>query len=381
MVKIREIIEDSSRGLLFIFLSNLVAFTAASAPFELSNSSIADTMMLHVGNDHTQVSEDVNVRIPVLRNDYDPVSLLDTQSLRVIDEYSPQYGHVQIDSTNGHIVYSPDANFHGLDSFRYEVCNLEGWCSFGWVFVQVHPINDIPVAIEDSVSVAEDDTIMIWPLLNDLDSADGEIQENEHRLEVVHLPYRGDLVVNDWQSIQYSPKANYFGKDFFKYSICDHADACATAMVRITVVPRNDLPWVLDDTDTTYQGLLSVVDILSNDTDSLDEIPLDMKTLEVDPQSAAGASTHLDTSTNMVIYVPDPSFMGVDSFSYRICDQGPDPIYCLEAKVTVMVLPRPQVSNMTPAAAVESWRHLNLNEVERMKEMDLWAKPLQFFDH
>jgi hypothetical protein len=38
-----------------------------------------------------------------------------------------------------------------------------------------------------------------------------------------------------------------------------------------------------------------------------------------------------------VIYVPEPGFVGADTFEYRVCDQGPDIALCDSAIVHVSV--------------------------------------------
>lgn len=70
------------------------------------------------------------------------------------------------DATNGTVVinsdgtftYTPDPGYIGPDQFDYTVCDDNGLCDFGTVFINVIPVNGTPVAVDDVNSGEEDDT-------------------------------------------------------------------------------------------------------------------------------------------------------------------------------------------------------------------------------
>jgi hypothetical protein len=67
----------------------------------------------------------------------------------------------------------PDPNFNGLDSLQYVVCDtaLPVQCDTAWVFIDVTPVSDPPVAVNDTTTASEDTTgIDIDVLANDTDA-------------------------------------------------------------------------------------------------------------------------------------------------------------------------------------------------------------------
>ena len=66
------------------------------------------------------------------------------------------HGTVAIDPSSTSVTYSPGADYNGPDSFTYVVDDGLGGTDTGTVSVTVTPTNDPPVAVDDSLTVAED---------------------------------------------------------------------------------------------------------------------------------------------------------------------------------------------------------------------------------
>ena len=49
---------------------------------------------------------------------------------------------------DGSIDYTPDADFSGIDTFTYEVCDVDGACTTATVTVTVSAVNDGPDAVD-----------------------------------------------------------------------------------------------------------------------------------------------------------------------------------------------------------------------------------------
>ncbi len=293
---------------------------------------------LVVRNDRTEVSEDVAVKIPVLRNDSDHQSGLDTASLQLISSPTANGGYVEVDSAEGMLIYKSARDFFGRDTFSYQICNRTGQCGVAQVYVLVHPMEDPPVAMPDTMSVEEDGILVLDPTQNDFDRDHPGL--GELSLSILNQPHAGRVSLVGAREMRYEPKPNYFGKDFFYYRLCDGSDRCDSAMVQILVNPVNDPPVINPDFDTTFQNLPSVINPLANDYDSTDRSVLDPKTLElVRHQSAAGGTLFKDTSTYLIIYVPPLNYVGVDSFAYRICDHGISDVFCDTGSVQILILP------------------------------------------
>ena len=94
-------------------------------------------------NDRYDVNEDevLTVSAPgVLANDRDR----DGDGLAASLVYGPRHGTLEFNA-DGSFVYTPDANFHGKDSFTYRVSDGEAESRIAKVEIRVHGVNDAPV--------------------------------------------------------------------------------------------------------------------------------------------------------------------------------------------------------------------------------------------
>src|SRR5690606_2380709 len=126
--------------------------------------------------------------------------------------------------------------------------------------------------------------------------------------------------------------AGFNGEDSFTYELCDADGDCDMATVTILVGAVNDPPVAVDDIVETDEDTPLVVDVLENDSDPDSEL----SDPDVIDDPAHGTIGEVGEST--IEYIPDENFVGVDSFSYAICDGGV-PDLCDTAWVYVNVLP------------------------------------------
>ena len=77
-----------------------------------------------------------------------------TYSVKAGDE--PAKGSVSFDQTNGTFTYTPDADANGSDSFTILVTDADGATTEQLVNVTINPVNDLPVAGDDTASTNED---------------------------------------------------------------------------------------------------------------------------------------------------------------------------------------------------------------------------------
>nr|WP_223192106.1 Ig-like domain-containing protein [Pseudoalteromonas piscicida] len=119
-------------------------------------------------NNTAQLLEDGNIEINVLGNDTDVDSQLNAASVAIVSQ--PQGGSLQI-LTTGNIVYTPNANFFGNDSFTYTVQDAEGLASnTATVNITVTSVNDAPVISgSPATSVNEDVAYSFTPFASDTD--------------------------------------------------------------------------------------------------------------------------------------------------------------------------------------------------------------------
>ncbi|WP_442792690.1 tandem-95 repeat protein, partial [Pseudoalteromonas sp. T1lg23B] len=115
-----------------------------------------------------QLVEDGSIEINVLGNDTDVDSQLNASSVTVIT--GPQGGSAQVQAS-GSILYTPNANFFGSDSFTYTVQDTEGLASNqATVTITVDSVNDVPVISGTPATTAnEDEAYSFVPTASDAD--------------------------------------------------------------------------------------------------------------------------------------------------------------------------------------------------------------------
>ncbi len=240
-------------------------------------------------------------------------------------------------NANGTYTYVPNANFNGIDTFEYEVCDnaTPAQCAQATVTITVNPVNDAPVAVADVAVVNEDETLNGTDLrLNDSDLDGDDLVINTTPITDVS---NGTLTINANGTYTYVPNANFNGIDTFEYEVCDNATPaqCAQATVTITVNPVNDAPVAVADVAVVNEDeTLNGSNLLTNDSD-VDGDDLLINTTPVKDVANGTLTIHADGTYT---YVPNENFNGTDSFTYAVCDNG-TPKKCAEAIVTISVNP------------------------------------------
>jgi hypothetical protein len=189
----------------------------------------------------TSLPEDVPVTAQL--SGYDP----DGDPLTFAIATPPSHGAVSaFDSVSGAFTFTPNADYHGLDTMTFEVCDPSSACDTGTYTFTVGSINDLPVALDDSIDVARDTSALIAVLTNDSD-ADGD------PLQIVRItpPQHGSArVVGD--RVEYVPSVGYFGADMMTYYIEDTQGGATNALIHINVL--NDPPRA--DAGGAYFGMV-----------------------------------------------------------------------------------------------------------------------------
>ncbi|RUY98309.1 tandem-95 repeat protein, partial [Mesorhizobium sp. M7A.F.Ca.CA.001.04.2.1] len=104
-------------------------------------------------DDTATVAEDGSVVVPVLTNDSD----VDGDALAPVLVTEPTNGTLTL-NPDGSFTYAPKANFFGTDSFTYRAFDGTAESNIATVALTITPVNDVPVAADDTASVAEDGT-------------------------------------------------------------------------------------------------------------------------------------------------------------------------------------------------------------------------------
>jgi VCBS repeat-containing protein len=240
----------------------------------------------------------------VLGNDIDVDSALTATLVDDVD-----HGLLAFDS-DGSFIYAPDLNFNGTDTFTYRLTDGD----IATVTIAVAPVNDAPVAVDDSASTAEDTPVTIAAA--DLPSNDIDVDGDFLEVSSVGTAGHGTVVANLDGTITYTPGANFHGTDSFEYTVTDGEDM-DTGVVTITVTPVNDAPEAVDDSYTTNEGTVLTITapgVLGNDTD------VDSLTLSAILDSGPANGTLVLNADGSFTYTPNAGFSSTDTFTYTVSD-------------------------------------------------------------
>ena len=209
-------------------------------------------------DDAATTDEDVAVTVAVLDNDADVDGTLDPASVTVI---SPPTQGSAVAQADGTIIYTPNANTFGADSFTYEVRDDGFLGDTATVNITVTSVNDLPVAVADVANTQEDTDVIVDVLANDQDV---ENSIDPATVVVELAPGAGTAVAQANGTIVYTPNADQSGADVFTYSVADADGGRSTAVnVDVTVAAVNDAPVAVDDAATLDEDNDLLVDVLA----------------------------------------------------------------------------------------------------------------------
>ncbi|TLM65623.1 MAG: tandem-95 repeat protein, partial [Actinobacteria bacterium] len=246
----------------------------------------------------------------VLGNDSDIDSAVITATLVA----GPSNGNL-VFNVNGSFAYRANADWSGTDSFTYRASDGTATSGIATVTITVAPVNDAPVAADDSYTTAEDTALSVAApgvLSNDTD-----VEGDPLSAVLVADVANGTLVLLADGSFLYTPDADWNGTDSFTYYCNDGTDDSNVATVRITVTPVNDAPVAVDDAYSTAEDTTLTVaapGVLGNDSDI--DSAVTTATLVAGPSNGTLALSANGSFT----YVPDADWFGTDTFTYRASD-------------------------------------------------------------
>ena len=216
-----------------------------------------------------------------------PVTLLatdpDGDSLTYLIVTGPSHGSVS--GTPPEVTYTPEIDFNGSDSFTFKAWDGSAFSNIGTVTIIVLPVNDPPVALDQSSYTDEDTSAAITLTAFDVDG--------DHLTYSYTQPLHG-TVTGTGPAVTYSPDANYHGSDSFTFKVNDGTVDSNTATVSITVGSVNDAPVMSPiEPHTVDEGQLLSFTVAATDPDD-DSITLSAANL---PLGAAFADHGDGTGT------------------------------------------------------------------------------------
>jgi len=195
--------------------------------------------------------------VEILSNDSDVDGI--TLSVTAVDATSANGGTVSLVGTT--ITYTPASNFNGDDTFGYTVSDGNSGIDTAIVTIEVAPVNDSPVAVDDDTTTASTPSVLTTDEDTSLDIDTVEILSNDSdvdgdTLSVTATSSSGGTVSLVGTTITYTPASNFNGDDTFGYTVSDGNGGTDTATVTITVNPIDDGPIA---TGPSRSGVTSIV--------------------------------------------------------------------------------------------------------------------------
>ena len=312
LIEIRAAGDEGSELFNLQIDNQVVANFAASTDFQTYSYTAADV-----------VTAD-QIRVEFLNDQWDPVNEIDA-NLKV--------DWIEVDGvrfeTEGPDVFST-GTYLPADGIqpgfgRGQTLHASGYFQYA---DSQPPLNDPPVAADDSFTTAEELAINLAVLDNDSDINDDPLTVTQINGTAVNS---GDSVavvggaagLNADGTITFTPSVDFNGAVLFPYTISDGA-LSATATVTGTVTPISDPPLAADDNFNYAVDSAVDITVLGNDSDgdgdALTISEIDGISVTVGDSvvfTGGGAALNLDGT---ITFTPDAGFSDPVSFSYTISD-------------------------------------------------------------
>ena len=249
-------------------------------------------------------------------------------------------------AANG-LTYLGDADFNGSDALLITVNDrgntgrdpgsLGHLSATATIPITVTAVNDAPTAFTDTLNTQEDIPVVFNSATLRANDVRGPANESSQTL-TVGLP-GGGTVANTLNGgtisiaagiMTYTPPANFIGTDVFVYEVSDDGQPTlsATGTVSVSITSVNDPPVPGADSVTANEDLQLVFDAVSlslNDssgpTSATDEVGQLLRVTAVSATSTSGGTVMLNGS-GAISYTPPTNFVGQDTFTYTVQDDG-----------------------------------------------------------
>jgi protocatechuate 3,4-dioxygenase beta subunit len=247
------------------------------------------------------------------------------------------------------LTFAPTPDYHGsamVSILTDDLGNTGGGAltDYDTVDITVTPVNDVPVATDDSYSGQEDTAIFGNVLNNDSDEVEHDLLTiisvnggNGFLSGPVTLSL-GMLQIHPGGAFTFMPNANASGTVAFTYEVSDGHGGTATATVTLTVNPVNDAPAGTDNTVTTVVNnpyTFTATDFGfsdPNDTPAHTFLAVKITTLPSNGSltrdgvgvSAGDFVSVSDLNSSLLVFTPSANDSGVPytSFAFQVQDDG-----------------------------------------------------------
>ncbi|WP_131458310.1 Ig-like domain-containing protein, partial [Jiulongibacter sediminis] len=294
-------------------------------------------------DDYDTTLSGVPVTVDVTINDIDPSGGI--LSISIDPDSPPRNGSFTLDSNK--ITYTPFAGFTGLETFKYILCNDEfpPMCDTATVAILVE--NRPPEPVNDTLR-----TEACYPYTIDVLANDSDPEGHSFEIVSVTQPTPSTVGEASFNSsyITFSPNGTAGGTYYINYTVVDDGNTPKTATGTVVLIispppPPNNSPIAINDTLEGNQGSPIYFNVKDNDYEPDNHLFNVIKAGAPDLTAPSNGSVSI-LDNELIRYQPSPTFSGITSFEYQICDSVPVPAgcptisrLCATATVVAIVVP------------------------------------------
>ena len=247
---------------------------------------------------------------------------------------TPLHGSLVLDingsDTNQSILYIPDGNFSGTDSFTIRLTDLngEGNKSAELIFnIIINPINDSPqiISVPPSTSIQEGNFFNYPILISDPDNNDTLV------VSLQNLPSSGWLSFNqNSRVLSGTPSWSDYeenGSRLIVINVSDSAGLQDAQAFNLEVIPNNYPPSIAEG--STYSISVNEDSMISNwgnlnltTTERDSTVGILSWAISTNPANGTAIVSGTGNSPGSLSYMPDGNFSGNDSFVLTVYDSG-----------------------------------------------------------
>ena len=209
-------------------------------------------------DDYAQTDEDTSVQVNVLANDRDR-----NADPLTVTAVSDVYGGRAVINSDKTITFTPDPNlnyYNGSAGFAYTISDGRGGTAAAWVWIDVVPVNDAPVAIDDVVQSSKNQTLVFSNYYGyygysglSLEANDVDVDGDWLWVESVGRATNGTVRLESSGEVVFTPAADFMGTATFEYTVTD-GTLKDTALVSIEIKDRYYFSTSTDGSLTNSDG-------------------------------------------------------------------------------------------------------------------------------
>lgn len=208
--------------------------------------------------------------------------------------------------SGGMVTFTPAPDFNGVASFDYVVSD-GSLDTTGTVVITLAAVNDAPVAVDDTATVTNDQSLLV--AVDTLIANDTDVDLDPLFVTAVWGAVHGTVSLSAG-TVTFTPESGYAGAASFGYTVSDGVDT-AMGQVTITVVQSNRAPVAANQFFDLRVNTSVGITLAATDADS------DPLTYSIVSGPSHGTLTG---SGAVYTYTPTVGYVGTDSFVFRAND-------------------------------------------------------------